>query len=107
MQYFKVFPIIFAFTTSTFAAEVVQLTAENWRTLAPQGKEADWIYGDYVLRNDVVTAVVAQPIQTRNANMTVRNVAGAIVDFTFRHRPNDQLSCYYPGAGSIHGSNKA
>ena len=83
-----------------FAAEVVEITDQNWQSICPMGKEADWIYGDYVLRNDKLVAVVAKPIQTRNANMTVRNVGGSIIDLTFRHRSNDQLSCFYPGAAT-------
>ena len=84
--------------TSAFAAEVIEITEDNWRAITPKGKEADWIIGDYVIRNDRIVAVIAKPVQTRNANMTVRNVAGAVIDLTFRHRSNDQLSCFYPGA---------
>ncbi|MGH7140692.1 MAG: CehA/McbA family metallohydrolase, partial [Pirellulales bacterium] len=57
----------------------------------------DCIYGDLVLRNDHLVAVVAQPIAGRNANMMVRNVGGAVIDLTRRERPNDQLSAFYPG----------
>ncbi len=81
--------------------EVVEITEANHQTVAPSGKEADWIYGDYVIRNDKIAAVVAQPIETRNANMTVRDVAGAMIDLTFRYRPSDQLSCFYPGGATI------
>ncbi|MGB1708939.1 MAG: hypothetical protein ACPHF4_13995, partial [Rubripirellula sp.] len=35
-----------------------------------QGKEIDWIDGDYVLRNDQVVAVIARPGAGRHANMT-------------------------------------
>ncbi len=81
------------------ATELVQLTAENWDDFAPQGKEVDCIYGDFVLRNDKIVVVVAQPLATRNANMTVHGVGGSIIDLTFRDRPNDQLSAFYPGGG--------
>jgi hypothetical protein len=81
------------------SAEVVQLDKAHWREYAPHGKEVDAIFGDYVLRNDKLIAVVAQAVPTRNANMTVRNVGGAIIDLTQRARPNDQLSAFYP-----HGS---
>jgi len=81
------------------AAQVVTLTPANAATVAPVGKEADWIHGDHVLRNDRIVAVIAKPVATRHANMTVRNVGGCIIDLTSRERPNDQLSCYYPAAG--------
>ena len=37
-------------------AEGHQLTPANWDELIPAGKEVDAIYGDYVLRNDILTA---------------------------------------------------
>lgn len=81
------------------AAEVITLGPANAAAVAPAGKEADWIHGDHVLRNDRIVAVIAKPAASRHANMTVRNVGGCIIDLTSRERPNDQLSCYYPGAG--------
>ena len=68
-------------------------------SLPPEGKEADWILGDYLLRNDRIVAVIAKPVPTRNANMTVRTVCGCVIDLTSVDQPNDQLSCYYPGGG--------
>jgi len=81
------------------AAEVVTLTPGNAAAVAPAGKEADWIHGDHVLRNDRIVAVIGKPVATRHANMTVRNVGGCLIDLTSRERQNDQLSCYYPAAG--------
>ncbi len=81
------------------AAELARLNEANWDTLVPQGKEVDAIYGDLVLRNEHLIAVIANPVATRNANMTVRGVGGCIIDLTERSAPNDQLSCYFPGAG--------
>ncbi len=81
------------------AAELVRLSPANWDAYVPAGKEVDCIYGDYVLRNELIVAVIAEPLATRNANMTVRNVGGALIDLTFREAPNDQLSAFYPGAG--------
>lgn len=86
---------------SSSAAELETLTPETWQEYAPQGKEVDCIYGDYVLRNEWVTAVIAQPIPTRNANMMVRNVGGAVIDLTLRGQSNDQLSAFYPGAADF------
>lgn len=77
--------------------EAVVLSAENWKEYAPQGKEVDAIYGDIVLRNEHLVAVIADPKPTRNANMTVKQVGGALIDFTTRKNPSDQLSAFYPG----------
>lgn len=85
-------------SAAAFAAEIAVLQSDNWDDLAPAGKEADAIYGDYVLRNDKIVAVIAQPRATRNANMTVRNVGGCLIDLTLVDEPNDQLSAFYPAA---------
>lgn len=78
-------------------AELIVLDEETWASCLPQGKEVDAIYGDFVLRNDRLIAVIARPVAGRNANMTVRNVGGCIIDLTLTSGPNDQLSAYYPG----------
>ncbi len=80
------------------AAEVLPITPETDMT-EMAGKEVDWIYGDYLLRNEHVVAVIANPLPGRNANMTVREVGASIIDLTLRAAPNDQLSAYYPAAG--------
>ncbi len=81
--------------------ECVVLSAANWDEFAPLGKEVDAIYGDIVLRNEKIIAVIAQPSSKRNANMTVRDVGGSIIDLTSRSEPNDQLSCFYPGGNQL------
>src|SRR5262249_37154357 len=63
--------------------------------------EVDAIYGDIVIRNDKVVAVIANPVDGRNANMTVKNVGGCVIDFTTRDKQNDQLQAYYPLAKSV------
>ncbi len=83
----------------TSATELIRITAANYSKIVPAGKEVDAIVGDYVLRNDKVVAVIAQPIANRKANMTVRGVAGMLIDFTTRYHGSDQLSCFYPAAG--------
>ena len=83
------------------AAELATLGPDTWEEFAPQGKEVDCIYGDFVLRNDRIVAVVARPIAGRNANMTVRNVGGAVIDLTRRDRQSDQLSAFYPGGKNM------
>lgn len=79
------------------SVEVAQLTAENVGRFVPEGKEVDAIYGDYVLRNGLITAVIAQPLATRHANMTTKDVAGGLIDLTLRDVPSDQLTAFYPG----------
>lgn len=81
------------------AAELIKLTKDNFDDLAPRGKEADAIYGDWILRNDDIVLTLAQPTPGRKANMTVRGVAGMIIDMTRRKQPSDQLSCFYPASG--------
>jgi len=81
------------------AADFTPLREDNWEAFAPQGKEVDAIYGDFVLRNEHLVGVIAQPLANRNANMTVRGVGGCLIDLTETKAQNDQLGCYYPGAG--------
>lgn len=76
--------------------DVQELVPENWDQLAPQGKEVDAIYGDFVLQNAHLRAVIAHPGRGRNANMTVRNVGGALIDLAVQSHQSDQLSAYYP-----------
>ena len=78
------------------AADVTQLSESTWDDAVPQGKEVDAIYGDWVLRNDHLVAVIAEAIPSRNANMTVRGVRGSVIDLTQCDRQSDQLSAYYP-----------
>ena len=73
------------------------LTSSNWNDNVEDSKEADAIYGDLVLKNGILTVVIAQPVATRNANMTVRDVAGAIIDLTSPDAGDDQLAAFYPG----------
>lgn len=94
MQRFFLFAL-FLFPSFVSAADIARLAPGTWDEFVPQGKEVDCIYGDYVLRNDRIIAVIANPVATRNANMTVRTVGGMILDLTKRDAPNDQLSCYY------------
>ncbi len=83
------------------AGERTTLRENNWEEFVPEGKEVDAIYGDIVLRNRLIVAVVGNPVGSRNANMTVRHVDGAVIDLTLRQRPNDQLSAFYPTDGSV------
>jgi hypothetical protein len=81
-----------------YSADLVALSPQTWDRYAPQGKEVDAIYGDFALVNDQIVAVIAHPRRGRNANMTVRDVGGCLIDLTRRDSQNDQLSAFYPGA---------
>ncbi|HEX8912560.1 MAG TPA: CehA/McbA family metallohydrolase [Humisphaera sp.] len=79
------------------AAKIVRLDKDNW-DLVPGGKEVDAIYGDYVLKNDKVVAVVAAAVPNRHANLQTTNVQGAVIDFALLSSNNDQLTAYQPHA---------
>ena len=86
-------------TAQAPAAELVTLSPGNYAQYAPGGKEADAVIGDYVLRNDRIVAVVADPglITGRSAQRwSIPSVAGCIIDLTLRDAPNDQLVAFYP-----------
>ena len=100
MAYQRFFLFIVAVFGLTFSAQAAELYRIGEGTRFPiQGKEADWIDGDYVLKSDVLIAVVAHPTKTRDANMTVRAVGAGIIDLTRRDVQSDQLSAFYPAAG--------
>src|SRR4029077_10584475 len=80
------------------AADLVALSPQTWERYIPDGKEVDGNYGDFAMANDQLVAVVAHPKRGRNANMTVREVGGCLIDLTRRDRQSDQLSAFYPGA---------
>jgi len=83
--------------TDINTVEARVLTSANWNELVRDGKESDAIYGDFVLRNSRIKAVIAQPLTSRHANMTVRDVAGAVIDLTSNTAEDDQLAAFYPG----------
>lgn len=74
-----------------------QITEANYDQLVPAGKEVDAIYGDYVVSNDKMSAVIAAPKFTRHANMTVRYIGGCLIDLAVEGAESDQLSAFYPG----------
>ena len=83
------------------AGEVTRLKLENRSQWVPQGKEVDAIQDDWLIRNDRIVAVIAQPAPWRKANMTVGNVGGMIIDLTRRNVQSDQLSCFYATANQF------
>ena len=100
-----IFALMITCLTSPGVAQ--QLNKANYDRLVPAGKEVDAIYGDYALINSAARAIIARPIITRNANMTVRSVGGALVDLAFASHESDQLSAFYPGRRKIRFTNAA
>ena len=86
-----------------YPVRMVVVTDENAAEVLPPGKEVDAIAGDVVLSNDYLTAVIAQPIAGRNANLTCREVGGCVIDLagtTFNQKQpqgTDELTVYRPG----------
>ncbi|QDV65102.1 CehA/McbA family metallohydrolase [Crateriforma conspicua] len=78
------------------AADLFQIDPTNRPAIG--GKEIDWIDGDFVIRNDKIIAVVANPVEGRDANMTVRDAGAGLIDLTRRDGMSDQLSAFYPAA---------
>ncbi len=80
--------------------EAFEVTASRLGEL-PQGKEADGIVGDFVLRNDVVVATISGNLVNRRANMSTFYGAdgitpGCLYDLTFKDAMNDQLTIFCP-----------
>ncbi|MCZ6514437.1 MAG: hypothetical protein O6850_01090, partial [Acidobacteria bacterium] len=94
---FVTFVILATAGGNAAGAEMARLAESTWDDYVPKGKEVDSIYGDYVLRNKLLTAVIADPIRGRNANMTTPEVGCSLIDLTVLHPQSDQLSAFYPG----------
>ncbi len=68
----------------------------------PQGREADGIRGDFVLRNDKIVALISQNAPLRRANMStfygaIGVTPGCLYDLTLRKEQNDQITVFCPG----------
>jgi hypothetical protein len=89
--------VIACWTRSAQAAQVVRLDKDNWH-LVPGGKEVDAIYGDLVMRNDKVVAVIGSALPTRQLNLRVKQAQGCVLDLALLSSNNDQLTTYQPHA---------
>ena len=81
------------------AVEVSSTTTQ----LLPKGKEADGIIGDFVLRNNMVEAVISGNLPLRRANMSTFYGAdgitpGCLYDLTLRGSDNDQITIFSPAS---------
>jgi hypothetical protein len=82
--------------------EIVEIHAENVADL-PGGREADGIIGDFVMRNDVVEAVISHNAPLRRPNMSTFYgeggvTPGCLYDLTLRGQDNDQLTIFSPSS---------
>ena len=91
---------ILSFSLISSAQEAFEIGPKDTDKL-PGGKEADGIIGDFVLRNDVVEALISSDRTLRRANMSTFYGAGGITpgclfDLTLRGKNNDQLTIFGP-----------
>ncbi|HZN70018.1 MAG TPA: CehA/McbA family metallohydrolase [Tepidisphaeraceae bacterium] len=91
------------FTPSAFAAPEAFEVGPEMKEQLPGGKEADGIIGDFILRNDKVTAVISHNAPLRRANMSTFYGAtgitpGCLYDLTLRGRENDQITIFSPAS---------
>ena len=82
------------------AAEVFELGEANFEE-RPRGREADGIVGDFVIRNDRVSALVSGNLPLRRANMSTFYgedgiTPGCLYDLTLLGADNDQITIFAP-----------
>jgi hypothetical protein len=87
--------------TTSAAPEIVEIHAGNVSEL-PEGREADGIIGDFLMRNDLVEAVISHNAPLRRANMSTFYgddgvTPGCLYDLTRRGRHRDNLTIFTPG----------
>ena len=66
----------------------------------PEGKEADGIVGDFVLKNAAIEALIGGGLPGRKANMVTNYTAetpGSLYDLCVAGSRNDQLTLFAPG----------
>lgn len=82
------------------AAELLTLSPENYDRYAPEGHEVEAVFGDYVLKNNRITVVVANPdlITGRSSSRwAIAHVAGCVIDIARNDESSDALTAFYPG----------
>lgn len=94
---------IFFFVVSAMVAnsnpEVIEIGPHN-KDLLPGGKEADGIIGDFLMRNDLIEAIISCNAPLRKANMGTNwgdITPGCLYDLTLQGQNNDQLTIFAPG----------
>lgn len=92
--------LLLCFALSSRAAEVIEIHHGNV-DLLPEGREADGIVGDFLLRNDRIEAVISHNAPNRRANMGTfygngGETPGCLYDLTIRGEDNDQMTVFSP-----------
>ncbi len=92
--------LLFFLCTAIAGPEALEVDDARFSEL-PGGKEADGIVGDFILRNDLIEAVIAQNAPFRKANMGTfwgvdGTTQGCLYDLTLRDTNNDQLTIFAP-----------
>src|SRR5215210_1327635 len=90
-----VIAILASISAAARGGEAARLVEANW-DLVPRGKEVDAVYGDLVMRNDKVVAVIASALPNRQLNLRIGQAQGCVVDFALLSSNNDQLTTYHP-----------
>ena len=80
--------------------EIIEISPETVTQL-PQGKEADGIIGDFVLRNEIIECAIGGSAPDRKANMGAfwganGMTPGCLYDLCLRGTENDQLTIFSP-----------
>ena len=92
--------IVLAAARVSAKPEAIEIGPHN-KDLLPGGKEADGIVGDFLLRNDMVEAVISHNAPLRRANMSTFYGAagvtpGCLYDLTLHGQNNDQITIFCP-----------
>ncbi len=85
---------------SLAAPEAFEIGPDRLKDL-PQGKEADGIAGDFVMRNDTVELTISGNLPERRANMSTfygvdGQTPGCLYDLCLRGSANDQITIFSP-----------
>jgi hypothetical protein len=92
--------LAWAMTAQRDRVEAVEINRDN-KNLLPQGKEADGILGDFVLRSNRIHALISGAQPMRRANMRTENsfvTHGVLYDLDLRGENNDQITAFRPGS---------
>ena len=93
--------VLVLLVSQSFAApEAFEVGPDRLKDL-PQGKEADGIIGDFVMRSDAVELTISGNLPERRANMSTfygadGQTPGCLYDLCLRGSANDQLTIFSP-----------
>jgi hypothetical protein len=79
------------------AADLITLSPQNYKDTAPPGRKTDAVFGDYVMRNDRLIAVIADPgvwPGRSGSRKSINTFEGRLIDLTTRQNPSDQLDLF-------------